>query len=113
MNHEQRIMELKVDIENEKIASLTINDREIQVLILALSWAEKKSIAKQGAQTKKIIKLHRRLRELYHKWLSLKDKIRLDDDEVVMPTKNLADAIEKDSATMEKAWWSFTEDEEK
>ena len=112
MLNEQKIMELKVDIENPKTASLTIDDIEIQVLILALSWAEKKSIAKKGAQTKKIIKLHRRLRELYHKWLSLKHKAYSDDDVMVMPKKNLADAIEKDSAAMEKAWWAFTEDEE-
>ena len=45
---------------------LLLNDFEIQLIILALSWAKEKSSLEERAQTKPLTELESKIRTLYH-----------------------------------------------
>lgn len=57
---------MKLFKDNGNDYTLLIGEKEIRLLLLALSWAVEKSVAKEGAQTKPLTPLEADLRREYH-----------------------------------------------
>lgn len=60
---------------NLKEIVISLDDFELQLIVLALSWAVEKSELKAGAQTKPLRKLEKRIRKLLHQRVSLVNKL--------------------------------------